>query len=719
MKMENFLKEKERIEKRSTEEQKAFYRQVLEEETEKSAIRLQAYFYYARLFYLEGDFRRTREILEPFTINHQSYSYIPEMISCFNLMGVASHCEEEFRLTRYFYERALQIAEENKETYYFAFEYNNITLTYIAEQKFDRALQMIEMAEKYLPECDEEMGAYVYLNKALIFQNLNRLEEADQAFHMSADQYHSREIIPDDVLVTGISIFYKMGKREQYETYRDKILNRLDRMHAAEFIDACKAVFDCALDEKDYETVDRIIARMDRYMQKYPHEIKVGIRVEEYKYIYAGKKEDVAAMLKAKEQRDAYFRQVVAVSEQQRVQAFDQFLKNSRNLNDAIESAAQANRVKTQFLANMSHDMRTPINGIMGMLDIIKRNREDAARVDDCLEKIDASANHLLLLVNDVLDMTKLETESVSLEHEPFELDEICAETMGIVTFQAKEAGLHVYEEHDDVRGVHLLGSALHLKKILINLFSNSMKYNKPGGDIYTSMHILDRTDEVITCEFQIRDTGVGMTEEFVKNKLFEPFIQGADAARSSYAGTGLGMSIVSQLVKKMGGSIEVESRLGEGSCFTVVLPFEIDHAPEKQKAQEKEYADLRGLRILVVEDNELNLEIAEFILTEEGIEVESAENGQKAVEYYQQSEEGYYDGILMDLMMPVMDGYEAVRRIRSMKRKDAGSIPIIAMSANAFAEDVAACLEAGMNAHLSKPLFREEMVAAIGKFCL
>ena len=364
--------------------------------------------------------------------------------------------------------------------------------------------------------------------------------------------------------------------------------------------------------------------------------------------------------------------------------------------------AAQA---KAQFLANMSHDIRTPINGILGMLHIIRLDEKNPERVEDCLNKIEVSSKLLLSLVNDVLDMTKLETDAFLLNNESMNLDQVCVEATETIVFQAKEAGLQVSGEHDDFRDVYVLSSSLHLKKILINLFSNSIKYNKPGGSIHTSMRVAEKTEDEIVCMFKIEDTGIGMSEDFIQNKLFKPFMQEGNSPRSNYNGTGLGMAIVKQLVEKMGGSISVESELGKGSCFTVILPFKLDKQIIVKTEEEKTEADISGMRFLVAEDNELNLEIVEFLLSEQGAEVVSAQNGLEAVEKFKESDEGTYDAILMDLMMPVMDGFTATEKIRALDRPDAKTIPIIAMTANAFKEDEEKCLGAGMNAHLAKPL--------------
>ena len=252
---------------------------------------------------------------------------------------------------------------------------------------------------------------------------------------------------------------------------------------------------------------------------------------------------------------------------------------------------------KSEFLSRMSHDIRTPINAILGMLDIAEKYHEDYARLDDCTHKIRSAANHLLSLVNDVLDMSKLENGSMEMEHKPFNLDKICDDATEMVAFQAEQAGLRVYVEHDDVRDVNLLGSALYLKKILVNLFSNAIKYNKPDGAIFVRLRETERGRDKVTYEFLIRDTGIGMTQDFIDNRLFEAFVQGENAGRSRYDGTGLGMSIVAQLVKKMGGKIEVESTVGEGSCFTVTLPFTIDHNPPPPEQEQPVPADLPHLR--------------------------------------------------------------------------------------------------------------------------
>ena len=314
--------------------------------------------------------------------------------------------------------------------------------------------------------------------------------------------------------------------------------------------------------------------------------------------------------------------------------------------------------------------------------------------------------------------MAKLESGTVILNEEPVNLEQLCGDVMSTLSFQAEAAGIKIITEHDDYHDINVLCSSLHLKKILMNLFTNSVKYNKPNGSIYMSMRTIEQTEEILTCEFKIADTGIGMSEEFVKNNLFVPFVQADNSSRSSYTGTGLGMPIVKAIVEKMGGTIKVESKLGEGSCFTVVLSFKIVHGKATIKkttnSAMKMAKDISGLRLLLVEDNELNAEIAQFMLEDSGAKVEMAKNGMEALQKFEETESGRYDAILMDIMMPVMDGLVATRKIRTLERLDAKAIPIIAMTANAFAEDEQKCLEAGMTAYLAKPLEIEKVIQMI-----
>ncbi len=377
-------------------------------------------------------------------------------------------------------------------------------------------------------------------------------------------------------------------------------------------------------------------------------------------------------------------------------------------LEETAREAERANQAKSDFLSRMSHDIRTPINGIWGMLEIIRKNRDDQARVDDCLGKIGTASGYLLALINDVLDMSKLESGEMTLAHQPFDMEKLLRECADVIAPMAVESGIRL--SHDlDRRLPHprVVGSPLHLRQILMNLASNAVKYNKPGGSVECRVEETGASDDAVTYRFTISDTGIGMDQEYLKH-LFEPFSQENPAARSKFGGTGLGLAIVKKIVDRLEGTIQVESRLGVGSTFTVTLRFERDLTAAGSGAPEEEQAgpaDLTGVRVLAAEDNALNQEILRFFLEEAGAVVDMAENGQAAVDKFAASPEGTYRAILMDVMMPVMDGLAAIRAIRRLDRADAAGVPIIAMTANAFAEDAQRCREAGMNAHLSKPV--------------
>jgi len=395
-----------------------------------------------------------------------------------------------------------------------------------------------------------------------------------------------------------------------------------------------------------------------------------------------------------------------------------EIVRKQEELQQALKAAEYANSAKTTFLSNMSHDIRTPINGILGMLDIVDKNKQNPQKVAECMSKVRTSSNHLLQLINNVLDLSRIESGQIVLEHVPFNLRQVGEEALSVVEGQAREAGLHTVSEHMNGTDVWLIGSPLHFKQVMLNLYTNAIKYNKPGGLLYTNLEEYSRTEDTMTLKMTVRDTGIGMTQEFIETKLFTPFMQGENGARTTYQGNGLGMSIVKEIVERMGGSIQVESELNEGTTFTVLLPFEIDHTEhEKSEIHEEVRADITGVRVLLVEDNELNMEIAEFILEDAGAVVTKAENGQKAVDLFEASKENAFDVVLMDIMMPVMNGLDAAKAIRQMSRADAKTTPIFAMTANAFSEDARKSLEAGMNEHISKPIDSSKLIALIAKY--
>ena len=349
------------------------------------------------------------------------------------------------------------------------------------------------------------------------------------------------------------------------------------------------------------------------------------------------------------------------------------------------------------------------------MLDILRSNRDDARKVDSCLDKIDLSAHHLLALVNDVLDMSKLEAGQMVIEQEPFDIEVLLHDVSSLVEAQIEKDGLTHRRHRENVQHTALVGSSLKLRQIMVNLFSNAIKYNKPGGSIDTYARELSCDGTTVWYEFRITDTGIGMSRDFLENQLFKPFTQESADARTQYRGTGLGMSIVKELVSQMGGSISAESQLGEGTAFTFQLPFLLDkNAAAKPQLKPTDNGRLDGMHILLVEDNDINMEVAEFQLTSQGAAVDKAWNGREAVERFAASAPGGYQAILMDVMMPVMDGFEASRAIRALDRPDAATVPILAMTAQASDECAQSCHQVGMNGRLVKPLDAKKLAKSI-----
>ena len=383
----------------------------------------------------------------------------------------------------------------------------------------------------------------------------------------------------------------------------------------------------------------------------------------------------------------------------------------------AAKKAEAANEAKTEFLQRMSHDIRTPINGICGMINVADHYADNMEKQTECRAKIKEASHLLLELINEVLDMSKLESDEVVLEEIPFNLNSISEEILGVIEHMAAEQNIRILWEKKEVTHWNLIGSPVHVKRILMNILSNAVKYNKENGYVYISCReIPSKQTAMTTLEFVCRDTGIGMAEAFQK-RIFEPFAQEHAGSRTKFAGTGLGMPITKKLVEKMGGTISFESKEGTGTTFVIRIPFQIDaDMKDRTETEEKTETSIQGLHVLLTEDNELNMEIAEFVLQNEGAVVTKAWNGQKAVDIFRKNRPGEFDAILMDIMMPVMNGYEAAKMIRSLDREDAKVIPIIAMTANAFTEDKMRAKEAGMDEHIAKPVDGKLLVKVINE---
>ena len=396
------------------------------------------------------------------------------------------------------------------------------------------------------------------------------------------------------------------------------------------------------------------------------------------------------------------------------------FVNNQqRLLQKKTQDAEAAVRAKSEFLSHMSHDIRTPINGMMGMLDIAQAHLNNPEKMDLCLSKMRGAADQLLSLINDVLDMSKIETGSIQLVEEPFDMIRLLNGTLAVQEIIASEKSLTIEQDIEGaIEHPCVCGSPNYVRSILVNIISNAIKYTNPGGDIFVSARELSCDGEYVKFEFIVSDTGIGMSEEFAEH-IFEPFTQEHAENRSSYQGTGLGMSIVKNLINKMKGTITLETKQGEGSTFTITLPVKLDTVCFEETETEEEETSIEGMKILLVEDNDLNLEVAQYILEDAGAEIIVARNGLESVELFEQSESASFDVLLMDVMMPVMDGLTATKRIRKLKRKDARTVPVIAMTANVFNEDIIAAKEAGMNEHIAKPLDFDKLIHTLAKYFL
>ena len=645
-------------------------------------------------YYYEGDFQKSKAIIEPIILQYQSMPFVRELISAFNLMGVMLYYDGANVSSRYYYEKALQLAMEHEDVGHYCYEYNNISITYAKQEKYEEALDSILKAKEYMPCCIEDMGAYVYLNLALVYNNLNQVDKALEAFYIGLDEHDGKHIILEDYLNCGIELFTKASMNSELKRCADELENRLDGLFAVEYMDACVALFDYYLEQKMFDQLETILQYMDSYMSKYPDEIRLGLMVESSRYKYGKIINNSNIIIQALEKKNAYYERIFEEEQIRRCHDTERHFDMNRKLQLALENETKANQVKMRFLASMSHDIRTPINGIIGMLQVIQRCGDDKQRIKDAYDKMWISSTHLLSLVNDILDIRTLETDSVVLENKSFKLSQLLGRVQTIIDLQASNYKIELFMktqiEHD-----HLMGSPTHIEKVLLNLLSNAIKYNKPNGKVYLSVK------EKVDCfEFVVEDTGIGMSEEFVQNKLFKPFVQ----KNTRIDGAGLGMSIVQELVKKMNGSIEVKSKENKGTLFIVCLPLEVDKNPVKTQSLKPKTVSIENLSILVVEDNDINMEVIEFMLQSEGAIVYKARNGKEAVEQFGQIKN--LDLILMDLMMPIMDGYEATLQIRKKDKK----IPILAMSANAYMQDIQKCYQAGMNGHISKPLYLEDL---------
>ena len=374
-------------------------------------------------------------------------------------------------------------------------------------------------------------------------------------------------------------------------------------------------------------------------------------------------------------------------------------------------NAQKANIAKTNFLASMSHDIRTPMNAIVGMTEIAKYNIDDKKKVQECLDKITASSTQLLNLLNNILDMSEIEMDELKLKETQFSMTEMF-ENLHVVLAQMARGRKVELEMTCEAEHANLMGDVVRLRQVLMNIISNSIKYTEAFGSVRATVKECSDEEEYAVFDIVVEDTGVGMTEEFIQNQMFQPFERAEDRYVQKVEGSGIGMSITKRILDAMGASLRIESTVGVGSKFFVHVRFKKDKEIQKNFKQEDGISvlDATGKRILVVEDNDVNMEIITAILEHTHAHVTCAWDAEEAIDLISQSREGHYDLILMDIQMPGMDGYAATRTIRSMDRKDTMTVPIMAMTANAFAQDVEKALSAGMNAHIAKPIDVDEL---------
>ena len=395
-------------------------------------------------------------------------------------------------------------------------------------------------------------------------------------------------------------------------------------------------------------------------------------------------------------------------------------MESEKILEKALQDAKKANAAKTTFLSHMSHDIRTPLNGMIGLIEMEERHPDDFEMMTSNRKKAKVAADYLLSLINDVLELSKMEDENVVLTNDPFDISTLAEDVLTIIGLRAVEAGITVNHGDAIEKFVepYVYGSPLHVRQIFLNILGNAVKYNKPGGSITCEVECIEQKEDEVTYRCIVSDTGIGMDAKYLEH-IFEPFSQEKQDAKSVFQGTGLGMSIVKALVEKMNGTIAVESEVGVGSKFTVEIPFKIAKASLFEDKQDKEKASIEGLRLLLAEDNQLNMLIAKTLLEDAGAIVTPVCDGQEALDTFINHAPDSFDAILMDVMMPGMGGLEATGKIRELDRADAKTIPIIAMTANAFAEDRKQAMDAGMTSYITKPLRGEDVISTIAKACV
>ena len=524
------------------------------------------------------------------------------------------------------------------------------------------------------------------------------------------DPKNAAEVAEDEEVISLYMIaYYKLGRKEPYEEYRKKLLaieNRqgLGIVTIRQLLEEEIGIDDEAFLLALYRGVDRIF-----HMSAQSNDWISILICTEIKYAHAKEKGDTKAALEALEQRALAQTYRIDMLEKKRVETLIEYMDIANEKQKALEQAESATSAKTRFLSNMSHDIRTPMNAIFGITQLMEHDKNDMVKMEDHIQKLQVSSRYLLSLINDVLDMSKIESSEVCLNREEIHLPDLIAQLKSIMDPQTHEHHQTFVIHTDEMLYENLMGDAVRLRQVFLNLLSNAVKYTPDGGTITLDLTQKKQDKNHILLAFTVTDTGYGMTPDFVQN-IFKPFTRAEDSITNKIQGTGLGMAITKSIVDLMSGTITLQSEPGKGSCFSVTVLLEIAQTALVHSSTEKNDSQtvgtiLQGMKFLCAEDNALNAEILEAILEMEGADCTIYPDGRQIVEAFAQVKPGEYDAILMDMQMPVMNGLEATAAIRNNKNQLGKTIPIIAMTANAFSSDVQACLDAGMNAHLSKPL--------------
>ena len=712
---QDFLKEKSQIEKLPDFEQKAFYIQWLDAHREKTTARVTALFCYASILYREGDFRKVIEVLMPVVMNYKSYPNSPELVLCCNQMGLAVNCEAEYELARHYFQLALEVAEKQNLESVYSKLHNNIGLTYYDQNELEAADREYAQAEKWIAQSinKEWIAPMVYGNWANTMLKQKRWEDAIESTNLALaylDPKNAAEVAEDEEVISLYMIaYYKLGRKESYEEYRKKLLAIENRQGLG--IVTIRQLLEEEIGIEDEDFLSALYRGVDRifHMSAQSNDWISILICTEIKYAHAKEKGDTKAALEALEQRALAQTHRIDMLEKKRVETLIEYMDIANEKQKALEQAESATSAKTRFLSNMSHDIRTPMNAIFGITQLMEHDKNDMVKMEDHIQKLQVSSRYLLSLINDVLDMSKIESSEVCLNREEIHLPDLIAQLKSIMDPQTHEHHQTFVIHTDEMLYENLMGDAVRLRQVFLNLLSNAVKYTPDGGTITLDLTQKKQDKNHILLAFTVTDTGYGMTPDFVPN-IFKPFTRAEDSITNKIQGTGLGMAITKSIVDLMSGTITLQSEPGKGSCFSVTVLLEIAQTALVHSSTEKNDSQtvgtiLQGMKFLCAEDNALNAEILEAILEMEGADCTIYPDGRQIVEAFAQVKPGEYDAILMDMQMPVMNGLEATAAIRNNKNQLGKTIPIIAMTANAFSSDVQACLDAGMNAHLSKPL--------------